>query len=88
MIEYGYMMSEHYSEHYDGISEYNCKKCGYRQGRWTGNELKDGELELVFGYIKKPSKYIVCSECGEKGINEDDNVCLNCGSKKTKRIYK
>jgi DNA-directed RNA polymerase subunit M/transcription elongation factor TFIIS len=31
-------------EDYDGISEYRCE-CGYRQGRWSKKELKNGELE-------------------------------------------
>jgi C4-type Zn-finger protein len=41
---------------YDGISEFNCRNCGYRQGRWTGNELKDGELEPPFGDMKYVTK--------------------------------
>ena len=45
MIEYGYPCPESY----DGISEYRCQDCKYRQGRWTGNELKEGEIEPVFG---------------------------------------
>ena len=45
MIEYGYPCPESY----DGISEYRCEDCKYRQGRWTGNELKKGEIEPVFG---------------------------------------
>lgn len=44
-IEYGYMDEEHY----DGISEWRCGDCGYREGRWTGKELKDGDVEKVFG---------------------------------------
>lgn len=36
-------------ERYDGISEYQCKDCHYRQGRWTGQELKDGEVESRYG---------------------------------------
>ena len=39
-------------EHYDGVSEYECKKCGVRIGAWTHNILKDGELEPRYG-IKK-----------------------------------
>lgn len=34
---------------YDGISEFLCGDCGYRKGRWTGNELKDDEHEPPFG---------------------------------------
>ena len=33
------------TEDYDGVSHWECVKCGYRQGRWSGKELKDGELE-------------------------------------------
>ena len=25
---------------YDGISEWRCIKCGYREGRWSHRELK------------------------------------------------
>ena len=50
-IEYAYGSQERY----DGISEYLCPKpphgqgCGYRQGRWTGKELHDGEIESRYG---------------------------------------
>ena len=30
-------------DHYDGISEIKCEKCGARIGRWSKRELKDGE---------------------------------------------
>lgn len=36
-------------DHYDGISEIQCKDCGIRIGRWSGKELKDGEVEKRFG---------------------------------------
>lgn len=34
---------------YDGVSEWVCvnSKCGYRQGRFCGNELKGREVEPV-----------------------------------------
>jgi hypothetical protein len=35
--------------HYDGVSEYKCQSCGYRQGRWSGKELEDGEEEKRYG---------------------------------------
>lgn len=39
-------------ERYDGVSEWLCNKdaggCGYRRGRWSGKELKDGEYEKRF----------------------------------------
>lgn len=31
--------------HYDGVSEIDCLKCGYREGRWSGRELKGSEQE-------------------------------------------
>lgn len=37
------------AEDYDGTSEWVCDKCGRRWGRWTGKELKDGELEPRYG---------------------------------------
>ena len=43
-IEYGYPSPERY----DGISEYNCQDCGYRQGRWSELELKEGYIESKF----------------------------------------
>ncbi len=54
-IEYGFIWLK--KEHpklldkvlYDGISEYNCQDCGYRQGRWSGKQLKDNELENRYG---------------------------------------
>lgn len=45
-IQYGYGGDQ---EHYDGVSEYQCQDCKYRQGRWTQEELKDGYIESVFG---------------------------------------
>jgi Zn ribbon nucleic-acid-binding protein len=44
-IEYAYGDREHY----DGVSEWRCVTCGYRQGRWTGRELGEGDVELRFG---------------------------------------
>jgi hypothetical protein len=35
--------------HYDGISEWRCEKCGQRVGRWSGNILKEGESEPRWG---------------------------------------
>lgn len=49
-------------QYYDGISEWRCEPavggCGYRQGRWTGLELHDGEIESIYGaagVIKLPT---------------------------------
>lgn len=36
-------------EHYDGISEYRCMRCGRREGRWTGARLTDGSSEPRYG---------------------------------------
>ena len=36
-------------ERYDGISEWQCRACGYRQGRWTGKEIKEGFIESRYG---------------------------------------
>lgn len=32
-------------EHYDGVSEVECRACGARIGRWSGKGLADGEAE-------------------------------------------
>lgn len=34
---------------YDGVSEYQCKTCKTRFGRWSGKILRDGEAEKVYG---------------------------------------
>jgi transposase-like protein len=39
-IEYDYLSPYHY----DGISEWRCEDCGYRINRFTGQELKEGEI--------------------------------------------
>jgi hypothetical protein len=36
-------------ERYDGVSEWRCPVCGYREGRWSGRELGPGEIEPRFG---------------------------------------
>lgn len=36
---------EIHPDHYDGISEVMCKKCGARFGRWSNKELAKGETE-------------------------------------------
>jgi DNA-directed RNA polymerase subunit RPC12/RpoP len=45
MVEY----SHESPERYDGVSEIDCRDCGARFGRWSGKELKDGEVEKRFG---------------------------------------
>ncbi len=44
-VQYGYPSAEMY----DGVSEWQCQDCGYRQGRWTGKQINEGELESRFG---------------------------------------
>ncbi|EKE19660.1 MAG: hypothetical protein ACD_8C00124G0009 [uncultured bacterium] len=44
-VEYNYTSPERY----DGISEWVCLDCGFRVGRWSGKELKDGEIEKRYG---------------------------------------
>lgn len=44
-VEYAYDNPNHY----DGVSEWVCPDCKYREGRWTGRELAEGELEPRFG---------------------------------------
>ena len=36
-------------EYYDGISEWRCLACSYRQGRWSGKELLNGDTEKRYG---------------------------------------
>lgn len=43
--QYGY----DHPEHYDGTSEYQCPRCGRREGRWTGAVLTLGGTEPRFG---------------------------------------
>ncbi len=45
LIQYGYP----HPEQYDGISEYTCSNCGYRQGRWSGKKLVGEEHENRYG---------------------------------------
>lgn len=39
---------------YDGVSEWACMNCGYRQGRFCGHELQDNEIEKPFCDGSKP----------------------------------
>lgn len=36
-------------EHYDGVSEWQCSRCGRREGRWTGSVLTGGASEPRLG---------------------------------------
>lgn len=38
-----------YQGGFDGISEWRCPDCGYREGRWTGRALSDDEFEPRYG---------------------------------------
>lgn len=49
MVEYDLM----HPDHYDGVSEINCRDCGLRIGRWSGKALTDGEFEKRFGRKNK-----------------------------------
>ena len=37
-----------FKHQYDGISEYRCKDCGFRIGRWSGRELKGDDYERKY----------------------------------------
>lgn len=45
-IEYTY----DHPQYYDGVSEWQCKTCGVRWGRWSGEILEDGQCERRYGY--------------------------------------
>jgi hypothetical protein len=36
---------------YDGVSEWRCPDCDYREGRWSGKELKGAEFEKRHGGV-------------------------------------
>jgi hypothetical protein len=38
-----------YPQHYDGVSEFVCQDCRVRIGRWSEEELQDGEFEPRYG---------------------------------------
>lgn len=40
-----------FKHQYDGISEYVCEDCKYREGRWSGRELKGDDYERKFGKL-------------------------------------
>lgn len=48
MVEYDLL----HPDHYDGVSEIECRDCGARVGRWSGKELKEGEFEKRHGQKK------------------------------------
>jgi hypothetical protein len=35
--------------HYDGVSEWHCKSCNIRIGRWSRKRLTEDEVEPRFG---------------------------------------
>lgn len=36
-------------EHFDGVSEWRCPRCGRREGRFTGKVLTEGATEPRYG---------------------------------------
>lgn len=46
-VEYAYEVPEHY----DGVSEWVCPRCGRREGRWTGRVLTGREMEPRYGAL-------------------------------------
>ena len=40
-VEYSYVSPYRY----DGVSEWLCPDCGYREGRWSGRELRNFDQE-------------------------------------------
>lgn len=44
---YSKVIGIEYLGKYDGIAEWRCPSCGYREGRFSGKELKDNEWEEV-----------------------------------------
>lgn len=53
-------------ERYDGVSEYQCIDCAYRQGRWTHKELPVGYVEPRLGRGGKPVQVDTKSRCQYK----------------------
>lgn len=45
----GVQYTHDHPEHYDGTSEWNCPRCGRREGRWTGKVLTGGASEPRHG---------------------------------------
>lgn len=43
-VEYMY----NHRHHYDGVSEWRCRHCGFRKCRWCDEELKEHEVAPVF----------------------------------------
>lgn len=39
-------------------------------------------------YVKLSALYIKCLDCKKIGFNDDDSVCIYCGSKNTLRLTK
>jgi hypothetical protein len=48
-VQYGRLAMKGEECHYDGVSEWWCPSCKYRQGRWSGKELAENEHEPPFG---------------------------------------
>lgn len=50
---WGVQYEWNHPEHYDGVSEWECKRCGARVGAWSGKTLKQGEIERRYGADEK-----------------------------------
>lgn len=48
-IQYGMIADDDTPCHYDGVSEFKCMNCGYREGRWSKRPLAPQEHEPPFG---------------------------------------
>ncbi len=48
-VEYGWRSQNHY----DGVSEIDCKDCKKRYGRWSKKVLAEGEEEPPYGRKKE-----------------------------------
>lgn len=63
---------------YDGVSEWQCGGCRRRWGRWSGLELKDGELEARYGqgspYRLQSEADVDERETGEKLVEGGSDV--------------
>ena len=55
-------------ERYDGVSEWECRVCGYRQGRWSGLEIPDGYAESRYG----ERRVVKISDVEDKGDGKDE----------------
>jgi hypothetical protein len=50
--------------HFDGVSEWRCMRCGARFGRWTKRLLEEGEAEPPYGQIDPSYEKPICEVFG------------------------